>query len=391
MDIQHFINAQDVSAQELVRRLVSFLTTEMPKPGFMHTVVWSKDDVPSTQFGPLPICYILKQELTTDGSACMYSKIILDDKGIRVLVSGEYVPAKDNNVNFTLTGSWKSLGEDTNDVFDIYDNASNVVTPKSAKIPTAYFPSGFDPLTKTIDKVWLVRKLGPKFDTVGLRKLTDSFAWVTFCFEENKERPLDKFGMYNHFGWGCAGDQLVPDKPMKNTPCLYSVVGSYAYSDKLTNSADRVFAGSGSDSPASPTSNLGGIIKVGEYMGKNVWAYCNSQYGYVRKPFDEPLFVFGNVVGYDFTEMCKLSPYSGVRTLTPAYVFGMYDDLYKIIARLPITYTSLEGLYAGDMISNETEGVVKSWMVFPFIQYKCLGDPGAKRGYAIPVPPDETV
>ena len=69
----------------------------------------------------------------------------------------------------------------------------------------------------------------------------------------------------------------------------------------------------------------------------------------------------------------------------------MYDDLYKIVARLPITYTSLEGLYAGDIISQEVGGNVKSWLVFPFIQYKCLGDPGAKRGYAIPVPPDETV
>jgi hypothetical protein len=69
----------------------------------------------------------------------------------------------------------------------------------------------------------------------------------------------------------------------------------------------------------------------------------------------------------------------------------MYDNLYRIIARLPITYTSLDGLYAGDIISREKDGNIKNSIIFPFWLYRCDEQPECKLGYAIHVPNDEEV
>lgn len=392
--IKHSLYYPNMSAQQSLRTFMNYLTITQTKVGAMWEAVYVNDSEPNNEFGPLPIVYILKHNLDAANTAPMYAKIVMTATDISVLTSADYSAATDNNENLVLKGSWKSNLETDNNTVQVFNHASALVTPAVALTPQVRFPNGFNPLTQRFAKVWMIRRLGPKLDEVTPRKLTDIYGWMTFCTEEEGTNPIDTRGYYNHFGFGVAGDSLVPDVTLKNGAGIYAVAGSFSGESRANATATRVFAGGGSSGEAN--ANIGCVMSAGKTgpwsdTTKPTWFYANTQYGYCRSPFDDDKLVGANNVGFDFTELCKYSPYSGVRTLTPAYIYGHYDNLNRILGRIPVIYTSLEGLYAGDMISQDKEGVIKNFMIFPFWLYRCGNEPENRLGYAIHVPSDEEV
>lgn len=392
--IKHNLYYANMSAQQSLRMFVGFLTTTQAKAGAMWESVYTKDAEPGNEFGPMPIVYILKHSMDSGNSASVYVKLVMTATEISILASAEHNPTTDNNENLVLKGSWKSGGEGHNDTVQVFNHESIAVIPSAALTPQLRFPANFDPLSQRLSKVWMIRRLGPKLDEVTPRKLTDIYGWMTFCTEEEGTNPIDKRGFYQHLGFGVAGDSLVPDVTYKNGAGIYAVAGSFSGASKVNSTATRVFAGGGSTQEAN--ANIGCMMcagKTGPWLpvNKPTWFYANTQYGYCRPAFDDDLLVGANNVGFDFTELCKYSPYSGVRTLTPAYIYGHYDNLNRILGRIPVIYTSLEGLYAGDMISQDKDGVIKNFMIFPFWLYRCGNEPENRLGYAIHVPSDEEV
>ena len=385
--IHHNQYLSNVSFQNFVRAIKDFLVTFEPKAGFMWSVVYSSDADPG-EFSNQPIVYILKKECTSvAGQATMYVKLVYQGGKLSVLASPKYAAA-DNTATLRLTGSQKNILETDNDTVASYHADGSIVTPALAPVSRMVADPTFDPLTMRFSKVWLIRQLGPLFDQVGERKNTDISFWASVCTGEVGEDPITKRGYYQHIGFGVSGEALVPDATYANGPGMYTVCGSYAIDAPTSQVNDeRVWAGGGDYGNVS----TGSVVLVGMWEGKATWFYPSSMYGYIRDPFDEVKMHNAGNVGFDFTELCKYSPYSGVRVLTPAYVFGMWDNLLRILSRLPVFYTDLSGLYAGDTISQVLETEVNNYMIFPFIVYGCVADVEAKRGYAIKVPNSEEV
>lgn len=388
MAIKHRFYYEDISVADLVRKMRDVLVSIEPKPGRMWELMDTTDAEPANSMYAGPIVFVLRKPLMADNSAYIYAKIMFKDNKIISMVSPTYETTTDRNPDLNMTGfATNHLEADTNGGVRVYNKTGALVANGSAPVPTVHLPSGFDPATMKLAKAWLIRKLGPLFDEVNPRKNTDIFAWCSFCTAEVGDTPLETFGYYQHFGFGVAGEQTTPDTLLENGTGMFVVAGSFSNSaSRADATSTRVFPGGG---PAGD--NTGTLVCVGDYDTYRTWFYANTAYGQVRPPFDDDILVGGQNVGFDFTEMCKLSPYSGVRVLTPSYIFGMYDNLYRILMRLPVYYTSLEGLYAGDIISQDVDGTLRSYMLFPFWRYRCLGVSESKRGLAILIPPDEEV
>lgn len=432
--ISHKWYLENITFQTMVRKMRDFLVTEQAKAGYMWTKVWEDDTDVSNEFTQTKFGFILSHDLkktVAEGTAPkMYVKVICDPAAgsIQMLASCKHTPEQDNNLDLKLTESIVSHGEDDYNTVIIRDDkgvalnpAGNTIgySPKAQGIlvPTLYLPQGFNTAEQKLSKVWLIRRLAPMFDEVELTKLTDIYAWCSFCIEEaggTESTPLDMMGWYSHWGFGMCGEQLVPDATFTHGAGLYTCVTSFANKAKNTKETGvRVYAGGGVDPAAKPT-NVGAVFCAGMLdqripkqdvenddmpIQKLTWFYVCPAYGQARSPFDEKLFGYDDNhavgdphnVGFDYTELCKYSPYSGVRVLTPAYEYGMYNSLYRVLGRIPVFYTQLTGLYAGDTISQEVDGVTKDYLIFPFINYRCLQEMQAKRGHAIFVPAAETV
>lgn len=429
--IKHNAYVENISAANLIRKIVSFLTTDEQLPNRMWTKEWFQDSDTGNEFPTEKLVYVLSKRLkNTSADEKMYAKIIFDptEKSIVTLVSTKFLDA-DKNINATLTGSIKHDALDiTGDVI-IRDNKGIAMNPagktiayapvqKSILIPTLYFAMDFDMSQDRIKKAWIIRRLAPLFDEVTFTKQTDLYCWVTICTKEaggTDITPLDQMGYYQHFGFGMCGESLVPDVSLKTGAGLYTCATSFASKTARLDEEDthiRVYSGGGVDPAATPT-NIGAVFCAGNLtqripktdkanedveVTKLTWFYSCPAYGMARSPFDEAMFGFNNHsvgcpdnVGFDYTELCKYSPYSGVRVLTPAYVYGMYDNLYRVLGRLPVFYTQLTGLYAGDTISQEVDSSYKDYTIFPFINYRCLQEMESKRGHAIFTPSEETV
>lgn len=395
--IKHSLFVKDVSAQNALRQFVRFLVSEQPKTGEMWKEVYSRDSESAVEFGTLPIAYIIKKAVDKASTAYMYVKLVMNADGIYALASMSHNASTDNNADLKLSGSWASAGEAVNTSVMTYDHVGAPVTPNNVLKPMIRFDSAFNPALNKYAKVWIVRRLGPRLDAVTPRKLTDIFAWMTVCVEEEGANPISKRGYFSHIGFGMAGDTLTTDVSIASGAGLYVAAGSFASKTANTNAtSDRIFAGGGSVLN-DPNANIGCVMcggKIGPWDSTNipVWFYANSQYGYCRDPFDDDTIVGANNVGFDFTELTRYSPYSGVRTLTPAYIYGHYDGLFRTIGRIPIVYTSLEGLYAGDTISQDRDDdKIVNFILFPFWHYTCDGAMSGKLGYAIHVPLDDDV
>lgn len=388
MAIAHSFYHTNLSPAAALRRLRDILTTTQPKAGRMWELVHSVDADPSNAGYAGPLCFILRKALVTTNEAYIYAKLVFKDRELFALVSSNYVPATDNDPDYKLTGcATNGMEEVTGGDVRTFDSAGVELAPSAVSVPRIILPTGFDPAVNRFAKVWFIRRLDPLFDEVDPRKNTDISAWMTVCTDEVGTSPLDTFGYFAHMGFGMAGEQLVPDTLLQHGPGLYMTAGSFADSAATVNAtSSRTFAGGGMG-----VNNNGTLVCAGDYDTYRTWFYANTAYGQVRAPFDDDKIVGGRNVGFDFTEMCKYSPYSGVRVLTPAYIYGMYDNLFRILCRIPVFYTSLEGLYAGDTISQDVEGTLKSYKLFPLWKYRCLGDAEAKRGLAIFVPADENV
>jgi len=385
--IHHSKYMSNVSFQNFVRAIKDFLVTFEPKTGFMWSIVYSSD-TDSSEFSTQPIVYILKKECTsTAGQATMYVKMVYAAGKLTVLTSPNYAAA-DNTSTLRLTGSQKNVLESDNATVAVFRADGAAVAPDAAPVCRMIADPAFDPLTQRFSKVWLIRQLGPLFDQVGERKNTNISLWATVCTGEFGVDPITTRGYYQHLGFGVSGEALVPDATYANGPGMYAVCGSYTSDTpvSLTND-ERVWAGGGNFANAV----TGTVVLVGAWEGKQTWFCPASMYGYIRDPFDEARMHNAGNVGFDFTELCKYSPYSGVRVLTPAYVFGQWDNLYRILSRIPLFYTDLAGLYAGDTISQVLDAEVNNYMIFPFIIYGCVADVEAKRGYAVFVPNTEEV
>lgn len=385
--IHHSQYLTSISFQNLVRAIKDFLVTFEPKSGFMWSVVYSSD-ADTSEFSTQPIVFILKKECSSvAGAAPMYAKLVYQSGKLTVLVSPKYAAA-DNTATLRLTGSQKNVLDTDNSAVANYNTAGTAVTPANAPVCRLVADPAFDPTTMRLSKVWLIRQLGPLFDQVGERKNTDISLWVSVCTGEVGDDPITKRGYYQHIGFGVSGEALVPDADYSHGPGMYCVCGSYVADAPSSIATDeRVWAGGGNYGNVT----TGSAILVGNWEGKPTWFFPSSMYGYVRDPFDEAKMYNAGNVGFDFTELCKYSPYSGVRVLTPAYVFGTWDNLLRILSRLPVFYTDLSGLYAGDTISQVLDSEVNNYMIFPFIVYGCVADVEAKRGYAIKVPNAEEV
>ncbi len=385
--INHNRYLSNVSFQDFVRAIKNFLVTFEPKPGFMWSMVHSSD-VDTSEFSAQPIVFILKKECTiTAGEAPMYVKLAYAAGKLTVLVSPEYA-VEDNIETPRLTGSQKNALEDDNDTVAVFRTDGVAVAPADAPVCCIIADPGFDPLTQRFSKVWLIRQLGPLFDQVGERKNTNISLWATVCTGEVGSDPITARGYYQHIGFGVSGEALVPDATYAHGPGMYAVCGTYVSDTPVSLlNGERVWAGGGNFG----NTVTGSIVLVGAWEGKQTWFCPASMYGYIRDPFDEARMHNAGNVGFDFTELCKYSPYSGVRVLTPAYVFGQWDNLYRILSRIPLFYTDLSGLYAGDTISQVLESEVNNYIIFPFIIYGCVADVEAKRGYAVFVPNTEEV
>lgn len=385
--IHHSRYMEDISAQDYLRAIVEFLCSYEPKPGVMWAPLYDNDNDSGNEFAAGPIVYILKKDTTaTADQAPMYVKLVLDSTGIRVLISNQFGAAAENDLN-VLPGSQCSEQEDHNENVVVL-NADGVVTlPQDALVPTMFFDADFDYTADRFTKAWMIRQLDPVLDNVGERKNTNLFFWGTVCTKEAGEDPITRRGYYQHITFGCAGETLTPDSTASNGPGLFAGVGSYTDPANRGDNDERVFAGAGDHN----NTNTGAVILVGQWQGKQTWFYPATMYGYARDPFDESMLSNTDNVGFDFTELCKYSPYSGVRVLTPAYEFGRWDSLWRILCRLPVFYTDMAGLYAGDTISQIVDADTKNYMIFPFIHYRCSGQVETKRGYAVLVPNDEDV
>lgn len=377
----------NVSFQDFVRALKDFLTTWEPKTGYMWTMVYSSDPTP-VEFSVQPIVFILKKECNSvAGQATMYVKMVYASGKLSILTSPTWVAA-DNTATLRLTGSQKNTLEADNNTVAVYHTDGTGVTPALAPVCHLVADPAFDQTTMRLSKAWMVRQLGPLLDQVGERKNTNISLWATVCTNEEGDDPITRRGYYQHIGFGVSGEALVPDATLSHGPGMYAMCGSYASDTPASIGTDeRVWAGGGNYG----NNNTGSIVLVGAWEGKQTWFCPASMYGYIRDPFDESRMYNAGNVGFDFTELCKYSPYSGVRVLTPAYVFGQWDNLYRILSRLPVFYTDLSGLYAGDTISQVVDSEVNNYMIFPFIVYRCVGDVEAKRGYAIFCPLAEEV
>lgn len=377
--ISHSKYLANVSLPNLLRGIVSFLTVDNAKPGRMWSTLWLKDDAPAAEFHNGSMVAIMEKVVASTG-AKLYVKLVLIDKTLTILSGSRYSPATDNNTALTLGGSWRD------DSCRLFDALGAVVPSTVAPAPAVILDAEFNRATDRIAKVWMVRQLDPLLDS-GASDSSISF-WCSFCTEESDEDPIEKRGFYSHLGFGVAGEAFVPDTDQTYLPGAYAIAGSYSSSAVTGREmATRLFAGSGRGAG----DNIGGVVCAGRVDGVQTWFLPLTTYGYCRDPFDESIFDTTPQVGFDFTELCTFSPYSSVRVLTPAYVFGCYEDMHRILCRVPIYYTDLTGLYSGDTITQDVDGVVRSYMLFPFWRYRCLGEPGAKRGYAIFVPADETV
>lgn len=431
--VKHSAYVANLSAAGFVRKMVSFLTTDSPVPNRMWTLEWQQDQDPTNEFPTGTIAFILSKSVKANSATDkLYAKIIYNpsEKSIKMLTSGKYSAAADNNANVTLTGSIAHNGLDELGDVIIRDNKGVALNPagktvgyspqnKGLMIPTLYFANDFDVNTDRIVKSWFIRRLSPLFDEAAQAKLTDIYLWATMCTKESggtDTTPLDQMGYYQSLGFGMCGEQLIPDASFGNGAGAYTCVTSFADKTNAVDESDsamRVYAGGGPFPSASPT-NIGCVFCAGNLeqrvpktdvqdedttMTKITWFYACPAYGQARPPFDEKRFGFNDNhtvgcpdnVGFDYTELCKYSPYSGVRVLTPAYIYGMYDELYRVLGRIPVFYTQLTGLYAGDTISQEVEGLYRDYLIFPFIDYRCLSEMQAKRGHAIFVPAEETV
>ena len=428
--IKHQKYVEDISVANLVRRMVAFLTTEEELPNRMWTREWAQDADEGEEFPVGRICYILSKRLkNTSADEKIYAKIMYDslEKSISCLVSTQMAET-DKTINPILKGSVTHDGLDTTGDVIIRDNLGTAMNPsgktiayapiqKKVLFPKLYLAQDFDTSVDRIKKAWIIRRLSPLFDEVTFTKQTDVYCWLTICTKESGGSditPLDQMGYYQHMGFGMCGESLVPDVSLKTGAGLYTCVTSFA---SMLNRVDedtecvRVYAGGGVDPAPEPT-NVGAVFCAGKVtqripktdvenedveVEKTTWFYACPAYGMARAPFDEAMFGFDNHtigcpdnVGFDYTELCKYSPYSGVRVLTPAYLYGMYADLYRVLGRIPVFYTQLTGLYAGDTISQEVENTYRDYLVFPFINYRCLGEMEAKRGHAIFCPSEET-
>ena len=382
---QYFSN---ISFQNFVRAIKDFLVTFEPKPGLMWSMVYSSDPDPS-EFSADPIVFILKKECTSVADeAPLYVKLVYASGVLSVLASPSY-NALDNTDTLRLTGSQKNVLESDSATIAVYRADGTIATPDLAPVCRLIADPGFDPLTEKFSKAWLIRQLGPLFDQTGERKNTNISFWASVCTDEVGVDPITTRGYYQHIGFGVSGEALVPDATYSHGPGIYTMCGSYALAAPTNISTDeRIWAGGGN---YDNTQTTGSIVLVGAWEGKQTWFCPASMYGYIRDPFDEARMHNAGNVGFDFTELCKYSPYSGVRVLTPAYVFGQWDNLYRILSRLPVFYTDMAGLYAGDTISQVLETEVNNYMIFPFIVYGCVADVEAKRGYAIFVPNTDEV
>lgn len=413
MAINHNFFYTNLSVANMIRKLVACLVSTEPKTGRMWESVWTDDTNPADEFPSANKAWIISKNIKNGNTTeKMYAKILFlpSAKKVQALVSSRYDSAKDQNNLPVLSGSIKNNGESDNSKIAVRNNAGHLVAPSAALIPSVIFPNTFNVMTDRLAKVWVVRKLDPLFDQVLLSKLTDIFAWVTMCSQEvdgaDPLKPLEKMGYYHHFGFGWAGEQFLPDASTAGGCGLYTCATSNADSGSNDTTGMHIWAGGGVYPPTGST-NIGCVFCAGKFSqnmatdpGAGVqdeivqtWFYANHAYGLGRSPFDQDQFGFsGNDgsdphnVGFDYTELCKYSPYSGVRILTPAYIYGMYDNLYRILGRIPVFYTSLEGLYAGDIVSQDLSGEIRDYILFPFITYKCLQETEAKRGHAIFVP-----
>jgi len=428
--IKHYKYQENISAANYVRMMVRFLTTDEPLPNRMWEQEWAQDADTAEEFPSGKLVYILSKRLkNTSADEKIYAKIIFDpiEKSIKTLVSTKLAES-DKNINPILTGSIMHDGADiTGDVI-IRDNKGVAMNPagktiafapvqKKILIPTLYFAQDFDPFSDRIKKAWVIRRLGPLFDEVTFNKMTDIYCWGTICTKEaggTDITPLDQMGYYQHLCFGMCGESLVPDVSLATGAGLFTAVTSFADPTARVDEDSeclRVYAGGGVDPAAVPT-NIGSVFCAGKVeqripktdkenedveVEKTTWFYTCPSYGMARSPFDEARFGYNDHsvgcpdnVGFDYTELCKYSPYSGVRVLTPAYSYGMYADLFRILGRIPVFYTQLTGLYAGDTISQQVETTYRDYLVFPFIDYRCLSEQEAKRGHAIFCPSEET-
>jgi len=389
--IEHMRYVSDVSFQNLLRTIVEYLTAYQPKAGYMWEEVWSVDD--NNEFTTSDIVYIIKKQTTnTADEGPMYVKLVLKGGILHIAASNTY-STSDNNTDITLTGSFLSLGESDNSAVNIFDETSMLRTPDTIPAPCVVLDNDFDYTSQRITKAWIIRQLSPLLTEVGERRNTNQFCWCSFCTNEEGDDPIERRGYYQHFSFGLAGEILVPDIAYASCPGLYVTVGSYAnIANKDKEIDSRVWCGGAHDN-ITETPNGATYVLAGLVDGKSTWFMPKSMYGYARQPFDSDLLYGTNEVnvGIDFTELVKYSPYSGVRVLTPAYVFGCYENLDRILCRLPFFYTDLSGLYAGDTVSQVVNSEERNYGIFPFHKYRCASETDAKRGYGVFVPTSEEV
>lgn len=399
--IHHMRLLENISIADCTRKLVEFLTTWEPKTGRMWNIEWFADPESGTEGGEFPaepFAYILRKDLTNDPlGQKLYVKIVASKEWIKVIASSEHDPATDNNNLLVLTGSSMTAEESAscnvfvcNKTAGVDDNPNTPEPSASGRYSGILLDQSLDKDTLLLSKVWMIRQLDPLFDEVGERRNTDIYFWLTVCTHEEGADPISRRGWYHHVTAGISGEVLVPDATDAGGAGTYIACGTHSDDTALEASAlKRCFAGS-AGAPDHP-GVVGAAICAGDVDGNKTWFIPGTMYGYGRSPFDEDMFGPWPCVGFDYTELCKYSPYSGVRILTSAYTYGYYDNLWRILSRLPFFYTDMAGLYAGDTIAQIVDNEVTSYAIFPFVNYRCAGSTEAKRGYAIYVPNDEDV
>lgn len=416
--IHHSRYLEDITAPDMVRELVAFLTVWEPKAGYMWETVEHRDDGKDSEDIELgtSLCYILKKNTTSvPDEAPMYVKIYLDSAGISVNISSDYVPGSDDVLDETdphapsLTGSiWSRTDSVPSSQYfrcNAPEGEENTAqsSEESEVVPRIVFsPEEWDETINAVvfKKVWMIRKLDPFLDTVGERKNTDIYFWVSACVKETGEDPVSRRGWYHHMTAGVCGEVLVPDTNPAHGPGLYASTGSYAVPEitadmyETGQEPEQVFDHTyvGSAGAPGPSKAISTYVHIGELDNVRTIFVPGDMYGLGRPPFDENMFTDGaRNVGFDYTELCKYSPYSGVRVLTPAYMYGYFDSLWRILVRLPIFYTDMAGLYSGDTITQIVDTETRNYLIFPFITYRCAGSVECKRGYAVLVPNDEDI
>lgn len=283
--VKHSAYVANLSAAGFVRKMVSFLTTDSPVPNRMWTLEWQQDQDPTNEFPTGTIAFILSKSVKANSATDkLYAKIIYNpsEKSIKMLTSGKYSAAADNNANVTLTGSIAHNGLDELGDVIIRDNKGVALNPagktvgyspqnKGLMIPTLYFANDFDVNTDRIVKSWFIRRLSPLFDEAAQAKLTDIYLWATMCTKESggtDTTPLDQMGYYQSLGFGMCGEQLIPDASFGNGAGAYTCVTSFADKTNAVDESDsamRVYAGGGPFPSASPT-NIGCVFCAGNLV-----------------------------------------------------------------------------------------------------------------------------